>query len=136
MKWKALTAVLGVFVIGLVSGALLGRSYLRSYQYKARSDRGHVRALGSELDLSEKQKEEIGPSLDEARAELYGLRIESYEKAEKIIARLRDKIRPKLNPEQVNKLDKLTQKFHDRRERRKGRLQRKMNSLRRSSPSQ
>ena len=136
MKWKALAAVIGVFLIGLVSGALLGRSYLRSYQYKGRSDRGHVRALSRELDLSEQQKNLIGPSLNEARRELYGLRLESYEKADKIIARLQDKIRPNLKPEQVEKLDELTQKFHERRQRRKVRTRSKMRSLESPTPSQ
>ena len=135
MKWKALTAVIGVFLVGLVCGALLGRTYLKSYKYSGRSTRGHMRALSKELNLSEQQKEQIGPNLKEARRELYGLRLESYEKANKIMTRLQSKIKPFLKPEQTQKLDELNKKFHDRRNRRRTKLQRKMKSLSDANPS-
>ncbi len=135
MKWKALTAVIGVFLVGLVCGALLGRTYLRPYKYKGRSTRGHMRALSKELNLSEQQREQIGPSLKEARKDLYGLRLESYEKADKIIARLKNKIQPFLKPEQTQQLDELNKKFRDRRNQRRTKLQRKMKSLSGANPT-
>ncbi|HEX9879212.1 MAG TPA: hypothetical protein VGB25_03340 [Candidatus Binatia bacterium] len=135
MKWKALLAVIGVFLVGLVCGALVGRSYLRPDKFKDRYDRSHVRALSKELGLSEEQRKQIDPSLRDARRELFGLRLESYDKADRIILRLQDQIRLHLKQEQTVRLDTMMKKYHSQRDRYRARLQRRIKSLSESNPS-
>ncbi len=135
MKWKALVAVIGVLLVGLVSGALLGRFYLEPYRGKGKLERKHIQKLSEELNLSEEQRAKIAPSLNEARRELHMIRFESFDKADQVIAKLEDHIRPHLKPDQVKKLDDLTKSFRERRKRKRERIMRKMDSLRGSGPS-
>ena len=136
MKWKALVTVIGVFLVGLACGVLAGRSYLRWHRYKDGYDRSHVRVLSKELDLSEDQRQQIDPSLQEARKDLYNLRLESFERADEIISRLQNQIRPHLRQEQTARLNTLMEKYHSRRDRRRARLERRIKSLSSPRPSQ
>ncbi len=142
MKWKALTVVVGVFVIGLLSGLLLGRFYPTVYgspgQYEGQSqrkkfdskyDRKFVAKLSEELNLSEQQKIKITPEIIQARIELLTVRLGSYERANKVIAKLETRIRPLLEPNQVEQLKEFTERFRERRTRRRGRIQKRIQSL-------
>ncbi len=149
MKWKALTVVLGVFIIGLLSGVLLGRFYPTVYgsggKYEgkygrsksgSRYDRKFVAKLSKELNLSERQKTRITPSITEARIELLTVRLGSYEDANKIIAKLETQIKPLLEPKQIEKLEEFTKTFRERRTHRRERIQRRIQSLKSSAPIQ
>ena len=142
MKWKALTVVLGVFIIGLLSGVLLGRFYPTVYgsagKYEgkyarsksgSRYERRFVKKLSKELNLSEQQRTQITTSMTEARIELLLLRLGSYENADKTISKLEMRIKPFLEPKQIERLQELTMKFRDRRKRRKERIQSRIKSL-------
>jgi hypothetical protein len=135
MKWKALVAVIGVLLVGLVSGALLGRFYLGPYRAKGKLERKHIQKFSEELGLSKKQRAKIAPSLNEARQELHMIRLESFDKADQVIAKLEDRIRPHLKPEQNEKLDDLARNFRERRKHKRERIMRKMGSLRGSGSS-
>ncbi len=142
MKWKALTVVLGVFIIGLLSGVLLGRFYPTVYgsggKYEgkdghgksgSRYDRKFVAKLSKELNLSDQQKTQITPNITQARIELLTVRLGSYEHANKIIAKLETRIKPLLEPKQIERLKEFTKMFRERRTRRRERIQLRIQSL-------
>ena len=142
MKWKALTVVLGVFIIGLLSGVLLGRFYPTVYgsggKYEgkdgsgksgSRYDRKFVAKLSKELNLSDQQKTEIIPSITQARIELLTVRLGSNEHANKIIAKLETRIKPLLEPKQIERLKDFTKMFRERRTGRRGRIQKRIQAL-------
>ena len=142
MKWKALTVVLGVFIIGLLSGVLLGRFYPMVYgsadKYEGkhghsksggRYDRKFVAKLSKELNLSDQQKSQITPSITQARIELLTVRLGSYEHANKIIAKLETRIKPLLEPKQIERLKEFTKMFRERRTRRRVQIRERILSL-------
>lgn len=142
MKWKALTVVLGVFLIGVLSGMLLGRfypivhgfpgQYERSYgrtKSGSKYDRKFVTKLSEELRLSEQQKIEITPSIVEARIELLTVRLGTYEHANNVIAKLEARLKPLLEPKQIEKLEEFTRMFRERRTSRRERIQKRIQSL-------
>lgn len=150
MKGKALIAVIGVFLLGLVGGAVLDQLYPRHNGWGWRagmgfadrhSDRksGHknskryfIHILSQELSLSEEQREEIRPMLDQAREKLYETRLASIAQYDQIVLDLGNGIRSSLNPEQMEKLDQLTQRFQEKRARKRERLQTSLRELRAS----
>ncbi len=142
MKWKALTVVLGVFIIGLLSGVLLGRFYptvygsagkyedkVRRSKSGSRYDRKFVAKLSKELNLSDQQKTQITPNIIQARIELLTVRLGSYENANKVIAKLEMRIKPLLEPKQIERLEEFTKMFRERRTRRRVRIQQRIQSL-------
>ena len=142
MKWKALTVVLGVFIIGLLSGVLLGRFYPKVYgsagKYEgkdgrgksgSRYDRKFIAKLSKELNLSDQQKTQITPSITQARIELLTVRLGSYEHANKIIAKLETRIKPLLEPKQIERLEEFTKMFRERRTRRRVQIRERILSL-------
>ena len=142
MKWKALTVVLGVFIIGLLSGVLLGRFYPTVYgsagKYEgkdgrgksgSRYDRKFIAKLSKELNLSDQQKTQITPSIIQARIELLTVRLGSYEHANKIIAKLETRIKPLLGPKQIERLREFTKMFRERRTRRRVQIRERILSL-------
>ena len=82
-----------MLLVGLVSGALIGRFYLGPYRGKGKLERKHIQMLSEELNLSEEQRAKIAPSLNKARQELHRIRLESLEKADQVIAKLETRIR-------------------------------------------
>ncbi len=53
-----------MLLVGLVSGALIGRFYLGLYRGKGKLERKHIQMLSEELNLSEEQRAKIAPSLN------------------------------------------------------------------------
>lgn len=152
MKRKALMAVVGVFLLGLLGGALLGQSCSgrswwgewrhhfgegKDHGHRAERGRGggrgssgrYIRMLQRELDLSEGQMAEIGPLLDQTRRDLYQARIRSLKEADQIILEFHGKITPALDEAQVRKLEELTGDFRERRRKRRERMISRRDSL-------
>ena len=143
MKRKALIAVVGVFLLGLVGGALVGQIYPVRHLWsgvrdggqhvragKHGSSRRYIRVLQRELDLSDRQMAEIGPLLSQTRRDLYSARIRSHEEADRIILEFHRKIRPALDEAQARKLDGLTGDFQERRRKKRERMMSRLESLR------
>jgi len=147
MKRRALFAVVGVFLLGLVGGALLGHVYpvgklwggpwhaFKDGREHRRGDkRGssgrYIRMLQRELDLSEEQMARIGPLLSQARQDLFRARIRSLQESDRIIVEFHGKIRPALDEAQAGKLQRLTEDFSERRNKRRERMISRLESLR------
>ncbi len=147
MKRKALIAVVGVFLLGLVGGALLGQVYPVRHGWGGRwhhctdgaehrhgakhgSSGRYIRVLQRELDLSERQMAEIGPLLNQARQDLYQARIRSLKETDRIILEFHGRIAPALDEAQARKLEELTGDFRERRSKRRERMMSRLESLR------
>lgn len=133
MKGKALGAVIGVFLLGLIGGAFLGQLYPRHdgwgwHAERSLADGGPTRGprhdrrkphfigiLSKELDLSEKQRDQIRPLLTQSRQKLHAARLASMAQYDQIIVELGTSIRPALNGKQIEELDQLTESFRKRR---------------------
>jgi len=149
MKGKALAAVIGVFLLGLIGGAFLGQLYPRHDGWGWHAERGladggptrgprhdrrkpsrFIGILSEELDLSEKQRDEIRPLLTQSRQKLHAARLASMAHYDQIIVELSRSIRPALNGKQIKELDQLTESFRKRRARKRERLQNRLEQLR------
>lgn len=148
MKGKALVAVIGVFLLGLVGGAFLDQLYTRQDGWGWRASIGFadrhsdrksrhknskqyfIHILSQELGLSEEQRERIRPMLDQARQKLYETRLASIAQYDEIVLDLGKSIRSSLNPEQMQKLDQLTQRFEEKRTLKRERLRTSLRQLR------
>ena len=149
MKRKALFAVAGVLLLGFVGGTLLGQLYPvgdlwgRSWRHckDGRDGKEHVRGakrgghtrryigmLQRELDLSEGQMAEIRPLLGQTRRELNQARIRSHQEYDRIVMDFHGKVRPRLDEAQVRKLEQLTDRFLQRREKRRQRMRSRFES--------
>ena len=150
MKRKAFFAVVGVFLLGFVGGTLLGQLYPVGHlwgrpwhEFKDGSDiKQHARGgkrgshtgryigmLRRELDLSEGQMAEIGPLLGQTRRELYQARIRSHRESDRIVMEFHGRITPKLDEAQVRKLEQLTERFLERRDKKRRRMMSRLESL-------
>ncbi len=135
MKRNAIIAVVGVFLLGLLCGAVVGRFYLGSYRWTRQLERRHLSSLTEALALSEKQKNTLAPILNEAQLELLQRRMEWLEKSGDAVDRLANRLRPLLEAEQTAKLDKLTAQFRSEKEQRIERLKHRRDSLRKDKPA-
>ncbi len=147
MKRKALIAVVGVFLLGLMGGALVGQVYPVKHlwgrawhdvrdgkEHRRGSRRGssgrYIRMLQRELDLSDRQMAEIGPLLSQTRRSLYRERIRSLEAADRIILEFHGKIKPALDEAQARKLEQRTDNFREQRRKKRQRMFSRLESLR------
>lgn len=148
MKRKALIAVVGVFLLGLMGGAVIGnvfpvrelwgnpwrhhREAGKHWSGKKQASSGrYLRMLQRKLDLSEGQMAEIGPLLGQARRDLYQARIRSHEEANRIIMEFHKKIVPSLDESQARRLQDLTDDFRERRAKKRERWMSRLESRRR-----
>lgn len=146
MKWKASIAVAGVFLLGLVGGALLGQvspvrhlwggrwhHFTDSAEHRRGVKHGsrgrYIRVLQRELDLSERQMAEIGPLLNQTRRDLYQARIRSLKETDRIILEFHDRMAPALDEAQARKLEELTGDFRERRSKKRQRMMSRLESL-------
>ncbi len=151
MKRKALIAVVGVFLLGLLGGGLLGTVYPvgniwgrawhhsgdgkehklgKKYGVKYGASGRYIRMLQKELDLSEQQMTAIGPLLRQTRRNLYEARIRSLEEADRIILEFHGKIRSALDEAQARKLERRTDDFREWRRKKRERMISRLESLR------
>ncbi len=150
MKRKALIAVVGVFLLGLMGGAVIGNVFpareLWGGPWRPHREGGHhwsgkkqassgryLHMLQRKLDLSEQQMGEIGPLLGQARQNLYRERIRSHEEADRIIMEFHKKIVPSLDDSQARRLQDLTDDFRERRAQKRQRWMSRVESRRTGS---
>lgn len=148
MKRRALIAVVGVFLLGLVGGAVVGQLFpVRElwggpwYQFKEGKEhrRGgkhassgwYLRMLQRKLDLSDSQMAEIGPLLSRTHRSLYEERIRSHQEADRIVMEFHKNIVPSLDDAQARRLQELTDHFRERRMEKRERMISRLESLQR-----
>ena len=68
---------------------------------------GHLNKLTEDLDLTEAQKAQVQPIIDQAKPQLKQIHREAMEKSRAVMENTSAQIRPLLTPEQQQKLDAL-----------------------------
>jgi Spy/CpxP family protein refolding chaperone len=114
-RLKILLAVLGVFVLGCVTGASLDSVYrLQAASQPGQED--FFEALRRNLDLNNQQATEIRSIVDETRGEYRQLRAEARPRYDSIRQKARVRIRALLTPEQRQKFDTMVAQRDARRD--------------------
>ncbi len=125
MKRKALWALIGVFLFGMLCGVFLDRAFLGFRGWGPWGGRGDhekkqsrlLKILSWKLDLTDAQKAQIAPVLRSTWVELEGVRRDAFNRVDQVLARSADQIRPVLNPEQSEKFEGLLKRFREKRHR-------------------
>lgn len=115
-KWQVRIAVLGIFMIGFVAGALTVNLY-RSRALPSSSPffRGRLESVVDRLDLAPEQEARVKEILDNARARLIDIRRESEPKFAEVRTQIDEQLRAVLTAEQWEQFQKMMS------ERKKGR---------------
>ncbi len=110
-RLKVWLVLLGVFLLGSVTGAALDSVYRLRSSASQTKERGKGEAfknmLRSELNLSEQQSTQIDTIVNETRNEFRALRAEARPRYDTIRQKERERIRAILNPEQQQKFDQM-----------------------------
>ena len=124
MRRKALWVLIGVFVLGVGTGAFLDRACLKYHWCGHRGWRGGwetslekrqariVNFMVRRLELSDGQRASIEPILRETWREVSALGLGFMDRMEAVLQRNGDRIRLHLRPEQVEKFDRIVDRFH------------------------
>jgi Spy/CpxP family protein refolding chaperone len=108
-RLKIWLAVLGIFLLGGVTGAALNNVYrIRNGwhgSFEQRGREGYVEGLRHRLSLNDEQTTQIRTIMDETRGEYRQLRTEVRPRYDASRQRARTRIRALLTPEQQQKFD-------------------------------
>jgi hypothetical protein len=111
-RLKIWLVVLGIFILGGVTGAALDSVYRLkasggrgSAETRAPRDKEKFEKMKSDLSLSDQQAEQIRSILDQTRNDYRALRNEVRPRYDALRQQARTKIRALLNPDQQQKFD-------------------------------
>ena len=126
MRRKALWALLGVFILGVGTGAFLDRACMKYHWCGHKGRRGgwessiekrQARILNfmvHKLELSDDQRAKIEPILRETWDDISTLGLGFIERMEQVLQHNADRIRIYLRPEQAEKFDRIVERFHNK----------------------
>jgi Spy/CpxP family protein refolding chaperone len=118
-KWQIRLAVLLIFVVGFVAGALTMNVY-RTRRLSA-SEAGHrdrFERVMNQLNLTAEQRDQVKAILDDARSQLSEMRRESQPRFRAVREQTNARLQSVLTPPQWEQFQKLTAEFKERRLRR------------------
>jgi Spy/CpxP family protein refolding chaperone len=119
-RLKMLLVVLGVFLLGGVTGVSLDSLYrMRAggHERRERGERGNIfEEMKKDLNLSDQQATDIRAIIEQSREEYRALRNEVRPRYEAVRAGARARIRALLNPEQQQRFDAHNAERDSRRE--------------------
>ena len=126
MRRKALWVLLGVFILGVGTGVFLDRACMKYHWCGHKGRRGgwesslekrQARILNfmvRRLELSEDQRARIEPILRETWNDISTLGLGFIDRMEAVLQQNADRIRLHLGPEQVEKFDRIVDRFHNK----------------------
>ena len=118
-KWQIRLAVLLIFVIGFVAGALTMNVYrARHGSASPESHRSRFERVMEQLNLTAEQRDQMKAIFEEARAQLTEMRKESGPKFREVRENTDARLRAVLTSEQWEQFQKLTSGHRERRSRR------------------
>ena len=121
-KWQVRLAVLTIFVVGFVAGALALNIYRgRQWPPPRGFGRGGFEQMLDKLNLSVEQRTRVGEIFDDARTELAQLRKESGPRFREVRERTDERLQSVLTPEQWQEFRQLTSESRRSRQHRMGR---------------
>lgn len=121
-KWQIRIAVVVIFVVGFVAGALALNIYRgRQWPPSRGPGRGGFEQMLDKLNLSTEQRTQVRAIFDDARTELTQLRKESGPKFREVRERTGERLQSVLTPEQWEQFQRMTNESSERRRHRMGR---------------
>ena len=107
-KWQVRIAVLLLFVVGFIAGALAMNIY-RSRHWSPRSGvRGGFEQMMDRLNLTQDQKTQVGDIFEDARKQLAELRKDSEPKFREVRKNTDERLQSVLTPEQWDQFQQMT----------------------------
>ena len=121
-KWQIRLAVLLIFLIGFVAGALSLDFYRsRNVMSSSRDMRGRFDRVFDKLNLTPEQKDQVKAIFDDARAQLNVIRKESEPKSREVRKQTDDRLQAVLTPEQWQQFQQMMEEMRSKRPHRRER---------------
>jgi Spy/CpxP family protein refolding chaperone len=121
-KWQVRIAVVIIFVVGFIAGALALNIYRgRQWPPSRALGRGGFEQMLDRLNLSAEQRTQVRAIFDDARTELTQLRKESGPKFREVRERTDERLQSVLTPEQWEQFQQVTNESREKRRLRMGR---------------
>src|ERR1044071_8273508 len=112
-KWQIRLAVLLIFVIGFVAGALTMNVYRTRHMASSSlaSHRGRFERMLEQLNLTAEQRDQVKAIFDDARTQLNEMHKESEPRFRQVREQTHERLRGVLSTEQWEQFQKLTNDF-------------------------
>ena len=121
-KWQIRLAVLIIFIIGFVAGALSLDFYRsRNVMSSSRDMRGRFDRVFEKLNLTPDQKDQVRAIFDDARAQLNEIRKQSEPKSREVRKQTDDRLQAVLTPEQWQQFQQMMEEMRSKRPHRRDR---------------
>jgi Spy/CpxP family protein refolding chaperone len=121
-KWQIRLAVLLIFAVGFVAGALTMNVYRARHLAAApENHRGRFERMMEQLNLTAEQRDQVKAIFDDARTQLGEMRKESRPRFRAVREQTQERLRNVLTPEQWEQFQKLTGDYRERRSRKANR---------------
>jgi Spy/CpxP family protein refolding chaperone len=125
-KWQLRLAVVLIFVVGFIAGALAMNVYRgRQRAFSRANGHGRFEQVLDKLNLSPEQRTQVGAIFDDARAQLTEVRKESEPKFREVRERADQRLKAVLTPELWEQFQQVTNDSRERRQHRRGRENRR-----------
>lgn len=116
-RWKAIAGILVIFLLGAMSG-VLGTSLVVKHRIEMFHEKGppsfkplFMSRFGNRLDLTQKQRMEVGRILDSLHLQLRQLRHDFHPKVKTAFDNAFKEIEEKLTPSQKQKMEQLLKEW-------------------------
>lgn len=116
-RWQIRFAVLAIFVIGFLAGALAMNAYRARRAGMSPGERGGYARVFDQLNLTAEQRSQVDQIFSEARARLTDIRKDAGPKFREVRQQTDDRLKAVLTPEQWEQFQQLTSDARHRRAR-------------------
>ena len=107
-KWQVRIAVLLLFVVGFIAGALAMNIYRARHWSPRAGGRGGFEQMLDRLNLTQDQRTQVGEIFEDARKQLAELRTESEPKFREVRKNTDERLQTVLSPEQWEQFQQMT----------------------------
>ena len=120
-KWQIRLAVIVIFVIGFIAGALAVNFYLaRKWSSSASMRGGRFERVFNQLDLTPDQQQKVKAIFEDTRRQLTDIRQESEPRFREVRRQTDERLQAVLTPAQWEQFQKITSESRGRRKARRG----------------
>lgn len=123
-KWQVRLAVVSIFVIGFIAGALAMNIYRDRSRASGLEMRGRFEQVLERLNLTPEQKSQVRAIFDDSRAQLMEVRKQSEPRFREVRRQTEDRLQAVLTPEQWEQYKQIMSESSGRRRRGRDRRER------------
>jgi hypothetical protein len=109
-KWQVRVAVLLLFVVGFISGALATNIYRDKHWSSRSSARGGLEQMLDKLDLSPDQRAQVNVIIEDVRKQMNELRKESEPRFREVRRNAEERLKVVMDPQQWERFHKMIDK--------------------------